>query len=189
MWRIQTRKLAVTAPEVVPGYTADGLLPSEDDLGLKPLWSQRRTGMATTAETALVSGGASRSTELERVRQSQKILGAPLYFRKRPDYPAPLKQDCHMRRLHSLLLSSILLVAPLSVTAAVAQSTTTSTGSVVGGTSSTAVIPPTKNSGTKTGMVRKVSPDSASAQLANPTGAQPGTGSGMGKVSGTAAGN
>ncbi len=98
-----------------------------------------------------------------------------------------------MRRLHSLLLSSLLLVAPLSMTAAVAQSTTstatTTTGSVAGGTSSTAVIPPTKNSGTKTGMVRKVSPDSAGAQLANPTGAQPGTGSGMGKVSGTAAGN
>ena len=99
-----------------------------------------------------------------------------------------------MRRLHSLLLSSALLMAPASMTAAFAQSTTgsqtTSTsGSVVGGTSSTAVIPPTKNGGTRTGMVRKVSPDSASAQLANPTGAQPGTGSGMGKVSGTAAGN
>ena len=96
-----------------------------------------------------------------------------------------------MRRLHSLFLSTALLVAPVSMTAAFAQSTSQATTgtSVSGGTSSTAVIPPTKNGGTKSGMVRKVSPDSAGAQVANPTGAEPGTGSGMGKVSGTAAGN
>ena len=107
-----------------------------------------------------------------------------------------------MRRLQSFLLSSALLLAPVSVTAAFAQSnggsqapSTTSVPAsstaapVAGGTSSTNVIPPAKNGPAGTGMVRKVSPDTAGAQLANPTGAEPGTGSGMGKVSGTAAGN
>ena len=189
MWRILTRKLAVTGREVVSGCTADGWLASEDGLGPEAALVAETDRHGNNCSDSVSLSGASRSTELERVRQSQKVLGTPVYFGKRRDCPVPLKQDCHMRRLHSLLLSSVLLVAPLSVTAAVAQSTTTSTGSVVGGTSSTAVIPPTKNSGTKSGMVRKVSPDSPSAQLANPTGGQPGTGSGMGKVSGTAAGN
>jgi hypothetical protein len=53
----------------------------------------------------------------------------------------------------------------------------------------TAAIPPSKNGAAGSGMVRADSPDSAEAQLKNPTGAEPGTGSGMGKVSGTAAGN
>jgi hypothetical protein len=125
-----------------------------------------------------------------------EIFFAPSFFFEASGYSDALKQDCHMRRLQSLLLSTALLVAPISMTAAVAQTsgsqapaTTNSTGSMVGGTSSTAVIPPAKNGPANTGMVRKVSPDSPSAQLANPAGAQPGTGSGMGKVSGTAAGN
>ncbi len=105
-----------------------------------------------------------------------------------------------MTRLHSFCLSAALLVAPISVTAAFAQSAAGSqapatsanamtTPSGAGSTSSADVIPPAKNSAAGTGMVRTDSPDSPSAQLANPTGAQPGTGSGMGKVSGTAAGN
>jgi hypothetical protein len=83
------------------------------------------------------------------------------------------------------------------MTAAFAQSTTgsgtnaasTTSGPVVGSTSSTDVVPPAKDGPAATGTVRKVSPDSPGAQLQNPTGAEPGTGSGMGKVSGTAAGN
>jgi hypothetical protein len=103
-----------------------------------------------------------------------------------------------MTRLPTLILASALLVAPAAVTAAFAQSTAGSqapaTGSaitapVAGSASSATATPPTKNGPAATGMVRKASPDSPSAQLANPTGAQPGTGSGMGKVSGTAAGN
>jgi hypothetical protein len=112
-----------------------------------------------------------------------------------------------MFRLHAVLLSSALLLAPLSVTAAFAQSSsassnaapTTSTPAQTGATSGqvgavssgtpASVMPPAKNGAADTGTVRQASPDSASAQLKNPTGAQPGTGSGMGKVSGTAAGN
>ena len=100
-----------------------------------------------------------------------------------------------MIRFRSVILASALLVAPASITAAVAQSNAASQApasggsSVSGGMSSTDVIPPAKNGPAGTGMVRKASPDSAKAQLANPTGAQPGAGSGMGKVSGTAAGN
>ena len=99
-----------------------------------------------------------------------------------------------MRRLDYLLLSSGVLIAPVSATAAFAQLTTsqpsaTASGSALSGASPKDIVPPTKNSGVRTGMVRKISPDSPSAQLANPTGAQPGTGSGMGKVSGTSAGN
>jgi hypothetical protein len=112
-----------------------------------------------------------------------------------------------MRRLHSVLLSSALLLAPVSVTAAFAQSSSAASNApattsvpaptgqtsgqvgAVAGASPAAVVPPAKNGPADTGMVRKVSPDSPSAQLQNPTGAQPGTGSGMGKVSGTAAGN
>ena len=97
-----------------------------------------------------------------------------------------------MIRFRSVILASALLVAPASITAAVAQSNAASQAPAAGGSggmSSTDVIPPAKNGPAGTGMVRKASPDSAKAQLANPTGAQPGAGSGMGKVSGTAAGN
>ncbi len=103
-----------------------------------------------------------------------------------------------MTGLRSLLLASAFLMAPVSMSAAFAQSAAGSqapasgsatTAPVVGGASLTADIPPAKNGPASTGVVRKVSPDSSSAQLANPAGAQPGTGSGMGKVSGTAAGN
>jgi hypothetical protein len=96
-----------------------------------------------------------------------------------------------MSRLHSVLLSSALLLAPISVTGAFAQSTsassnaapTTSVPAQTGGTSAKA--------GTVAGAAAAdVVPSSkTTAQLQNPTGAQPGTGSGMGKVSGTAAGN
>ena len=100
-----------------------------------------------------------------------------------------------MIRLRSVILASALLVAPASVTAAIAQSNAASQAPAKGGnamaagTSSANLIPPAKNGPAGTGMVRKDSPDSAKAQLANPAGAQPGSGSGMGKVSGTAAGN
>jgi hypothetical protein len=113
-----------------------------------------------------------------------------------------------MRHLQSVFLSSALLLAPVSMTAAFAQSTVGSSagtqapptagaparagdtaGQAVAGAPSTAVVPPAKNGAASAGMVRSASPDSATAQLQNPTGAQPGTGSGMGKVSGTAAGN
>jgi hypothetical protein len=102
-----------------------------------------------------------------------------------------------MRRLQSFLLSSAILIAPAAAFAqseagsqspgTSAQSTThqaATPGAV--GASPTDIIPPTKNA---QGMVRTGSPDSPAAQLQNPTGAEPGTGSGMGKVSGTAAGN
>jgi hypothetical protein len=90
-----------------------------------------------------------------------------------------------MFRLHSVLLSSALLLAPISVTAAFAQS-----GNATATTSApAAVVPPSTNGAGNSGTVRQVSPDSPSAQTQNPPGAQPGTGSGMGKVSGTAAGN
>ena len=106
-----------------------------------------------------------------------------------------------MGRLQPLILSSVLLLAPASMTAAFAQGA--SAGSQApgpaaapatpvgqtGSVGSTAMVPPAKNGPANTGMVRQDSPDSPSAQLQNPTGAQPGTGSGMGKVSGTAAGN
>jgi hypothetical protein len=105
-----------------------------------------------------------------------------------------------MLRLTSLILSSALLGAPLSVTAALAQSdagsqspgtsahatTNSGTGPAMSSLSSTDIVPPTK---TGAGTVRTMSPGSPGAQLQNPAGAQPGTGSGMGKISGTAAGN
>jgi hypothetical protein len=102
-----------------------------------------------------------------------------------------------MFRLQSLLLSSALLVTPVAAFAqseAGSQAPATSAYSTTHpavtpgtiGTNSTDFVPPTQNGA---GMVRKVSPDSPSAQLANPAGAEPGTGSGMGKVSGTSAGN
>jgi hypothetical protein len=120
-----------------------------------------------------------------------------------PVQSGAIEQDCHMLRLNCLLLSSALLVAPVSMTAALAQSdagsqapgtsthstTNSGAGPVMGRMSSSDVVPPTKNGPANTGMVRGISPDSPGAQLQNPTGAQPGTGSGMGKVSGTAAGN
>ncbi len=96
-----------------------------------------------------------------------------------------------MSRLHSVLLSSALLLAPISVTGAFAQSTsassnaapTTSVPAQTGGTSAQA--------GAVTGgaPAEVAPPSKTTAQLQNPPGAQPGTGSGMGKVSGTAAGN
>jgi hypothetical protein len=108
-----------------------------------------------------------------------------------------------MSCLHSFLVSAAILAAPVSIPAAFAQSepasqapatsahatTHSATTSGVVGASSADVVPPAKNGPGDTAMVRKASPDSPSAQLQNPTGAEPGTGSGMGKVSGTAAGN
>jgi hypothetical protein len=112
-----------------------------------------------------------------------------------------------MRRLHFVLLSSALLLAPVSITGAFAQSSSASSNApattavpvhtsetagqvgAVAGAGPAAVVPPAKNGTAGTGMVRQGSPDTATAQLQNPAGAQPGTGSGMGKVSGTAAGN
>ena len=105
-----------------------------------------------------------------------------------------------MRRINSLLLSSALLIAPVSVTEALAQNdagsqapgtsahatTHSGAGPATGSISSADVVPPAM---ARTGIVHTASPDSQGAQLQNPAGAQPGTGSGMGKASGTAAGN
>lgn len=108
-----------------------------------------------------------------------------------------------MRKFHQLILSSILVLTPVaalaqsnatSTTAATAgsespgTSTSSSNGESAGAASST-TIPPSQNGTGTNSMVRSGSPDSAAAQQQNPAGGQPGTGSGMGKVSGTAAGN
>ncbi|MCB8880908.1 hypothetical protein ACELLULO517_11740 [Acidisoma cellulosilytica] len=108
-----------------------------------------------------------------------------------------------MRNIAYIALSSALLLSPLAATGALAQSATPGSNApatvgvpagsqsakpsgtmMMSGPSSTMTPPSGQNDN-----VRKVSPDSMSAQTANPPGAQPGTGTGMGKTSGTAAGN
>ena len=103
-----------------------------------------------------------------------------------------------MTRLRIVFAAAALTVAPMAMNAASAQSTAGSqapangsatTAPAAGSASSATTTPSAQSAAAGTGAVRKVSPDSPSAQLANPAGAQPGTGSGMGKASGTAAGN
>jgi uncharacterized protein YcnI len=112
-------------------------------------------------------------------------------------------QDYTMYRLQAFLLSSALLVAPVSMTAAFAQSEAGSQAPATSAhaithpaaspgethMSSTEIVPHAKKRSAKTRTTRKLSERKSSTQRQNPPGAQPGMGSGMGKVSGTAAGN
>jgi hypothetical protein len=102
-----------------------------------------------------------------------------------------------MRSLRYLALSSALLLSPLAVDGAFAQSSNAGSNAPP---SSAVPVPqssqPAKSSVVTSGSASSIVPSSGatgtgngSAQTTNPPGAQPGAGSGMGKTSGTAAGN
>ncbi|GAB2286244.1 hypothetical protein Dimus_020664 [Dionaea muscipula] len=109
----------------------------------------------------------------------------------------PVRMGNTMRSLRYLALSSALLLSPLAIDGAFAQSSNAGSNappssavpvpqasqpaksSVVTAGPASSVVPPTSATGAGNG----------GAQGTNPPGAQPGAGSGLGKTSGTAAGN
>lgn len=129
-------------------------------------------------------------------RRSQWRGIPPTWVCERPDladFKLAMSGLLFMKNIGFALLSSALLLSPLAATGAFAQTTqsTTQSGSQTPATAgSGSVATSVKPAGSAIGADSTASvPSSTTTQGNYPAGAQPGAGTGMGKVSGTPAGN